>query len=169
LITKSMVDLEQFKKLFNPLPGNHYLHITTALDDMAFLFEKMMQDIGGKFNLAIYDQNNLQADLKLPYTNIQYVKDFKTPFRSLPRDHDIVVIKDVFCTHENQKMILKLAYLTLANAANIIIIEKKGVMDIEAVKTMLQEYEFRAPNEIDIIDGYDLVMAKKMHMWGNGL
>jgi hypothetical protein len=81
----------------------------------------------------------------------------------------MVVIKDVFCTHENQKMILKLAYLTLANAANIIIIEKKGVMDIEAVKTMLQEYEFRAPNEIDIIDGYDLVMAKKMHMWGNGL
>jgi hypothetical protein len=47
--------------------------------------------------------------------------------------------------------------------------EKKGVMDIEAIKTMLEEHEFRAPNEIDVIDGYDLVMAKKMHMWGNGL
>jgi hypothetical protein len=66
-------------------------------------------------------------------------------------------------------MILKLAYTTLANTANIVIIEKKGVMDIEAVKTMLEEHEFRASNEIDIIDGYDLVMAKKMHMWGAGL
>jgi hypothetical protein len=66
-------------------------------------------------------------------------------------------------------MILKLAYTTLANTANIVIIEKKGVMDIEAVKAMLEEHEFRAPNEIDIIEGYDLVMAKKMHMWGVGL
>lgn len=164
-----MTNLEQFKKLFNPLPGNHYLHVTTALDDIAFLFEKAMQDVGGKFDLVIYDQNNLQADLKLPYTNIQHVKDFKKPFRSLPRDHDIVVLKDFFYAHENQKMILKLAYLTLANTANIIIIEKKGVMDIETVKAMLEEYEFRAPNEIDIIDGYDLIIAKKMHMWGNGL
>lgn len=164
-----MTNLEQFKKLFNPLPGNHYLHVTTALDDIAFLFEKAMQDVGGKFDLVIYDQNNLQADLKLPYTNIQHVKDFKKPFRSLPRDHNIVVLKDIFYAHENQKMILKLAYLTLANAANIIIIEKKGVMDIGAVKAMLEEYEFRAPNEIDIIDGYDLIIAKKMHMWGNGL
>lgn len=164
-----MTNLEQFKKLFNPLPGNHYLHVTTALDDIAFLFEKAMQDVGGKFDLVIYDQNNLQADLKLPYTNIQHVKDFKKPFRSLPRDHDIVVLKDIFYAHENQKMILKLAYLTLANTANIIIIEKKGVMDIEAVKAILEEYEFRAPNEIDIIDGYDLIIAKKMHMWGNGL
>ena len=26
-----------------------------------------------------------------------------------------------------------------------------------------------APNDINIVDGYDLIMAKKMHMWGNGL
>ena len=161
--------LEQFKKLFNPLPGNHYLYVTTALDDIAFLFEKMMQDIGGKLNLAIYDQNSLDIGSKLSGANIQHVKDFKTLFRALPRDHDIVVLKDIFYAHENQKALLKLAYTTLANTANIIIIEKKGVMDIEATKTMLEEYEFRAPNEIDIIEGYDLIMAKKMHMWGNGL
>jgi len=164
-----MLDLEQFKKLFNPLPGSRFLYVTTALDEIALLFEKMMHDVDGKLNLAIYSQTALQADPKPLDANIHYVKDFKTPFRALPRDHDIVVIKDVFCAHENRKTILKLAYLTLANAANIIIIEKKGVMDIEAAKAMLEEYEFRAPNEIEIIDGYDLVTAKKMHMWGNGL
>jgi hypothetical protein len=42
-------------------------------------------------------------------------------------------------------------------------------MDIEATKTLLEEFEFRAPNYIDVLDEYDLVMAKKMHMWGNGL
>lgn len=164
-----MANLEQFRKLFNPLPGNHYLHVTTEADDIAFLFDEMMQGVGGKFNLAIYSEISLHVDLKPSGANIQYIQDFKQPFRALPRDHDIVVIKDILYAHQNPKMILKLAYTTLANTANIVIIEKKGVMDIETVKEMLEEHEFRAPNDIDIIDGYDLVMAKKMHMWGAGL
>ncbi|MFA5455230.1 MAG: hypothetical protein WC272_07915 [Sulfurimonas sp.] len=163
-----MANLEQFRKLFNPLPGNHYLHVTTNVDNISFLFDEMMQGVGGKFNLVIYAQENPHAK-KPSDANIQYIQDLKQPFRGLPRDHDIVVIKDILNVHQNPKMILKLAYTTLANTANIVIIEKKGVMDIEALKAMLEEHEFRAPNEIDIIEGYDLVMAKKMHMWGAGL
>ena len=34
---------------------------------------------------------------------------------------------------------------------------------------MLEEFEFRSSNEIDVLPEYDLVMAKKLHMWGNGL
>lgn len=66
-------------------------------------------------------------------------------------------------------MILKLAYQTLANSANIIILEKKGTTDIASTKALLEELEFRSANEIDILENYDLIMAKKMHMWGNGL
>lgn len=163
-----MANLEQFRKLFNPLPGNHYLHVTTEVDEISFLFDEMMQGVGGKFNLAIYSENILHVE-KPTNANIQHIQDFNHHFRALPRDHDIVLIKDILYAHQNPKMILKLAYTTLANTANIVIIEKKGVMDIEAVKTMLEEHEFRAPNEIDIIEGYDLIMAKKMHMWGAGL
>ena len=42
-------------------------------------------------------------------------------------------------------------------------------MDVEQIKEYLIQHEFRAHNEIDLLEGYDLVMAKKMHMWGNGL
>lgn len=163
-----MANLEQFKDLFYPLPGNHYLQVTTGVDDISFLFDEMMQRVGGKFNLVIYSEMSQHVE-NPSNANIQYIHDFKGPFRAPPRDHDIVVIKDMLYVHQNPKMILKLAYTTLANTANVIIIEKKGLMDIEAVKVMLEEHEFRAANEIDIIDGYDLVMAKKMHMWGNGL
>jgi hypothetical protein len=35
---------------------------------------------------------------------------------------------------------------------------------------MLDKSEFRAANTIsDLIAGYDVIVAKKMHMWGNGL
>lgn len=148
------MNLDKFLQLFNPLPGNHYLQVTLCEDDITVALRSMMDSVNGELNLALYNEDNL---------------NFSQPFRAMPRDHDMVILKDIFYKHENQKMILKLAYLTLANTAHVIIMEKKGIMDIEATKELLEEFEFRAPNEIDIVDGYDLVIAKKMHMWGNGL
>lgn len=148
------MNLEQFKELFNPLPGNHYLEVCTGEDEITIVLKSLIDKVSGEFNIALYNEDNL---------------DFTKPFRAKPRDNDIVVIKDVYHKHENKKMILKLAYLTLANTANIIIMEKKGILNLEETKTFLEEHEFRAPNNIDIVDGYDLIMAKKMHMWGNGL
>ncbi|PHS59251.1 MAG: hypothetical protein COB17_00895 [Sulfurimonas sp.] len=114
----------------------------------------MMDKVSGILNIAFYNEDNLKLN---------------QPFRALPRDSDIVIIKDVYMSHENQNMLLKLSYLTLANSAEIIIMEKKGLMDLDAVKQKLEDFEFRTANTIDIVDGYDLVIAKKMHMWGNGL
>jgi hypothetical protein len=148
------MNLDKFLQLFNPLPGNHYLHVCTCEDEITTALFSLLEAVEGKLNVALYNEENL---------------NFSQPFRAIPRDHDIVVIKDVFHKHENPKMILKLAYLTLANTANIIIMEKKGTMDIEAIKALLEEFEFRSPNDIDIVEGYDLIMGKKMHMWGNGL
>ena len=148
------MNLEQFLQLFNPYPGNHYLQVCSREDEITEALKSMMDCVDGELSVVLYNEENL---------------DFSKSFRALPRSHDIVIIQDVFYKHDNQKMILNLAYHTLANTADVIIMEKKGVMDIEAIKTLLEEFEFRSANEIDIVEGYDLVMAKKMHMWGNGL
>ena len=148
------MNLDKFKQLFNPLPGNHYLQVCQKEDEISVMLKELMDEVEGEFKLALYNDNNLS---------------FSQPFRARPRDNDIVVIKDVYDKHENKQMILKLAYETLANTANVIIMEKKGILDTDAMKATLEEFEFRAANEIDIVEGYDLVMAKKMHMWGNGL
>jgi len=148
------MDLKQFSELFNPLPGNHYMQVTTADDEISDLMRLMLEKVDGELDVVLYNDENL---------------NFSQPFRALARSNDIIVFKDTFHSHENQKLILKIAYTSLANTADIIIMEKKGLMDIEAMKNMLEDFEFRAANDIDIVDGYDLVMAKKMHMWGNGL
>ena len=149
-----MLNLEKFRSLFTPLPGNHYLQVSTCRDEITILLEELMDKVDGELNLVLYNDENLKLN---------------QPFRAIPRDHDNVILKDIFSKHENQDMVLKLSYLTLANTANIIIIEKKGLLNIEALKIKLELFEFRSANEIDIIDGYDLVIAKKMHMWGAGL
>ena len=148
------MNLDKFRDLFTPLPGNHYLQVTTQENEMTLVLKELMDRVDGKLNIALYNDENLKLN---------------QAFRAKPRDHDNVILTNVFVSHENQDMLVKLSYLTLANTANIIIIEKKGLLDIQALKTKLESLEFRSPNEIDMIDGYDLVIAKKMHMWGNGL
>jgi len=164
-----MSDLTQFLKLFKPLPGNQYLQVTTTPDEITDSLNSILSKVDGELGLVVYNENDLNLEDRFKNIKIQHIKNFKQPFRALPRNHDIVVLKDIFHKHENQKMILKIAYTTLANTADIIIMEKKGTMDIEAIKTLLEEFEFRASNDIDVLADYDLIMAKKMHMWGNGL
>ncbi len=148
------MNLEQFLQLFNPLPGNHYMQVSTCHDEITDTLTSILKKVDGELDVILYNDENL---------------NFSQPFRAAARSNDIIIFKDTFTSHENQKMILKIAYTSLANTADIIIMEKKGVMDVNAMKEMLEEFEFRAPNDIDIVEGYDLVMAKKMHMWGNGL
>jgi len=163
------MDLKQFLELFNPYPGNNYLQVTTEVDETTDAFYELMKGVDGVLNLVIYKEEEQELSNKFPDANIQYIKNLKQPFRALPRSNDIVVFKDIFHLHESQKGILKIAYTTLANAADIIIMQKKGTMDIEATLKLLEEFEFRSQNYIDVLPEYDLVMAKKMHMWGNGL
>ena len=156
--------LTRFLQLFNPYPGNHYMQVTTVADETTYALSNLLDGVG-EFSLVLY----AEKDDNLDFENIKYIKTMKEPFRAMPRSNDMIILKDIISLHENPDILLKLSYASLANTADIIIMEKKGVMDIEAMKAKLEDFEFRASNDIDIVDGYDLVMAKKMHMWGNGL
>jgi hypothetical protein len=58
----------------------------------------------------------------------------------------------------------------LENSAEVIIIQKCGAIEPSDIEAMLEKAEFRAANTIsDLIVGHDVIVAKKMHMWGNGL
>jgi predicted nicotinamide N-methyase len=157
----------RIKELINPLPGYTILHVSLHVDEITLTLNSMLEKVGGRLNFALYNS----SDVALPDGNvrIQKMDTFDELFRALPRDNDIVIIHDVLSHHSQKDRMLKNAYMTLANAGQIVIIEKKGVMDIQQIKEHLEAHEFRAANEIELLEGYDLVVAKKMHMWGNGL
>lgn len=163
------MELKQFLQLFNPSPGNHYIQVTTSIDDTTSALYELMKNVDGELRIAHYIDEDAATDSDYLDVKVQHIKNFSHPFRALPRDNDIVIFKDIFNLHNNQELLLKTAYTTLANAANIIIMEKKGTMDVDKTKDILERFEFRSSNYIDVLPEYDLVMAKKMHMWGNGL
>lgn len=165
-----MPAIKQFLEIFNPLPGNHYLQVTTKVDATTTALYTLMREKEGEMRIAYYNEKETHSlQESYPEAKIQHIKNFAHPFRALPRDNDIVIFKDIFHLHANQELILKTAYTTLANTAELIIMQKKATMDIQALKELLERFEFRTPNEIDIFPEYDLIIAKKMHMWGNGL
>ena len=83
------MDLKQFLQLFNPYPGNNYLQVTTQVDETTDAFYKLMKSVDGVLNLVVYTQDELDLSSKFPDANIQYIKNFKQPFRALPRTNDI--------------------------------------------------------------------------------
>ena len=163
------MDLKQFLELFNPYPGNNYLQITDIADETTDALYELIKSVDGVLNIVIYSDEDISLSERFPDANIQYIKNLNQPFRALPRTNDIVIFKDIFHKHENKKAILKIAYTTLANAADIIIMQKKESTNVNDILNILEEFEFRSQNQIDVLDEYDLVMAKKLHMWGNGL
>ena len=157
--------MQQFLELFSPLPGNSYLLVTKKIDRVADALFAKLEAVGGNFSIVLYgDEESFDG------AKVEYIDSLSKPFRALPREHDRVIFYDIFSKHASPSMLLKLAYRTLANAAEVIIIEPSGRHTPRELYEMLENHEFRAPNCIDgILEGYDVFIAKKMHMWGNGL
>lgn len=160
--------LEKFRHLFQWQPGYKVLDITSHSDEISQFILNRLEEVSGRLAVVQYPGKHQEivgeGELKL-----QEVTSFDMPFRALPRDNDVVVIRDVLQHHSQLDNVLSIAYRTLANAGEIIVMTQKDTPISNTIYDALDKAEFRATNTIDIFDAYELIMAKKMHMWGNGL
>ena len=84
----------RIKELINPFPGYKILHVSSNPDSFITQLEEMLNDVEGRLNLAIYGQNK---DSK---QGLQYINNYTNIFRGLPRDHDVVILHELFSKHE---------------------------------------------------------------------
>jgi ERCC4-type nuclease len=159
--------MKQFLELFKPLPGNRYLLVTTHNDAVASALVQILLPFGGTLDVHRYPGEHQTVSESNIVTHD--VNSFSSVFRALPRSYDIVVFQDFYHLHHAPERMIKTAYTALANTGDIVIMQEKGTMDVAAMLEMLERMEYRAGNVIEVLDDYDLVKAKKMHMWGNGL
>ncbi len=164
-----MENINNFLELFNPDPGNTFLEVSSGVDGITDALHDLLNNKQSNLKLAIYSNKDEDIQLKYPNVKIQFLDDMKKPFRASPRSVDIVLLKDIYTKHKFGDRLLKLSYTSLANAAQVVIIEPKGNLEKATICETLEKLEFRAANFVDIFADYDVVVAKKMHMWGNGL
>jgi len=163
--------MEKLLELFTPQPGFKILDITSHADGVSVMLAQRLVALGGRFSLVRYPGEHLLMPLHEGVEiDEQTVVDYHRPFRALPRDNDIVFLRDVLHRHAMPERIMRAIYTTLANAAEVVIITEAKFADPDAQLAMLEKADFRAGNNIEgIIEGSTVVMGKKMHMWGNGL
>ena len=158
------MNLQQFLELFQPNPAESYMVVTTTPDCLVDSLSKKTEVVEGEFEVVLY------GETKNSVHKTQHVEKLNKPFKSKPRSFDKVIFYNIFTKHQNIAMLLQLAYRSLANAAEVIVVEPKNTLNKEKMLTLLEQNEYRASNHIgDILKGYDIFTARKMHMWGNGL
>lgn len=161
-------EIEQFLELIKPLPAYKILDVTSHADELTLAIARKLQPFEGELDVALYPGEHNAVALE----NISVsgrIDSYSKPFKAPARSYDIVILRDILDRHAFAERILKLAYGTLANAGGIIVVQRKGSIDSIEMMQRLETSEFRASNTIDIFTDSDLIMAKKMHMWGNGL
>jgi len=144
-------EMELFKTLFQRTPNSAILHINNGCDDIQELLNNFVVELNGKLTYKIFNEINLER------------------FRLTARDFEYVVVCNCVSMVDDLDKFIKEIYHSLENSANIILIESKKNNNLLTMLEVLDRNDFRATNSIDIFDSYNLTMAKKMHMWGNGL
>lgn len=155
--------------LLHPTPHTKIMLVTSHLDAMAEELGNFLGGYDGVIDLSLFSGEHREISHPAFHKTFT-IKDYRSPAGGIPRDYACVIVQDVLHLHESPQKFLELAYRTLLNASEIIILQQNGSMPIAEVELLLDKVEFRAINAIpDLIEGHEVIVAKKMHMWGNGL
>ena len=138
--------LNEFSSLFSLVPSiaildfNNDKNITTFLNNLIEPFE------GSVSTVEFKSLTQIQKDIK----------------RS---SYDYGVIVNNLSMSSDIKLRFKIISLGLRDSGYIIILENKQ-NSLDDIYNMLEEFDFGAISTIDIFDNYNLIMGKKLHMWG---
>jgi len=144
-------EIESFLSLFKKTPNSSLLHISKNCSDIESTIENFTNTIDGKLTYKAFSTLNLER------------------FRLTAREFEYAIISNCLDEIVDKGKFIQEVYHSLENSANIILIENKKNNNIATMVDLLDNNDFRATNAIDIFEDYHLVIAKKMHMWGNGL
>jgi hypothetical protein len=158
-----------FCNLFQTSPQMKILVATSHSDPLIEEICTYLEPFNATVDLSLYPGEHGKYSSAV-IGKVDTIKDFNSPIRSATRDYETIVLQDILHLHSLPLKLLQLTYRSLENSAEVIIVQSNGAMETSEVEAMLEKSEFRAANTIsDLIEGYDVIVAKKMHMWGNGL
>jgi len=144
-------EIKEFSSLLEDAPALCLLNIFNNTNPILDILENKISKNEGTLDLK--DINNISCE----------------KFRLKSREFEYCILFDTISMCTNKEKFIQACYHSLENSAFIIVIEPKSNNNISEIIELLDVCEFRVANNIDIFKKYNLIMAKKLHMWGNGL
>jgi hypothetical protein len=148
LESKFLKEFDQFSQLFEITPAVSIYHYTALDQEISDYLEEILKDVVG--GLSILDTS---LDIN------------KLKMRSKPSSCDYAIVSNYLLDFDNSNLLMNMISRSLRDAGYIIILEDKN-KNLSKVYELLEEFDYGAVSKIDIFEQYDLIMAKKLHMWG---
>ena len=161
--------MASFTDFFEFSPQVKIKLVSSKFDDIFTPLIEKISEHNGTLDIGIY--GDTLPDLNhIAIKKLYNIPSLNKPYKAISRDYESIILHNVLSLHTMPQKILELTYRSLENSAIIIVLEDKSKNNAEEIKTLLDECEFRASNIIeDLLEDYNIIVAKKMHMWGNGL
>jgi hypothetical protein len=141
-------ELNDFKSLFDLVPCVSILCYTNTQSNLTNFLDTLIAPVDGKLNLILND---------LPLGKVRLL--------AKPSSAEYLIVKSSFLDNENSNNLMQILNKALRDAGHIIILEEKN-KDISPIYNLLEEFDYGAISSIDIFAKYNLIMGKKLHMWG---
>ena len=141
-------ELEDFSSLFKLTPSVSILHCTKLQNEITKYLENIVISCDGKVSVI---ENN-------------------PPVKQLQRlakqsSYDYVILDKTILEYDDKNSFMKVISRSLRDAGYIIILEEKN-KSLNIIYSLLEEFDYGAVNSIDIFKKHNLIMGKKLHMWG---
>lgn len=143
-------ELKLFKELFTPCINIAILYINNSS------------------NFVETSLNDIKEQNKGKLKQVTFIDDRSTKLK-VAREYEYIVLEDIFYHCEDKITVLKNMYKALENSGNIIILEKKEYSNKNEILELLEKVGFQVANTIELFEEFELICAKKMHNWDNGL
>ena len=140
-------ELEEFSFLFDFTPNIAILDLNNGCDSITKSLNDFVYSFDGEITTV---KNKILNELKVKIKRSNY---------------DYGVICNFILSYEDKKTLMKIITSAIRDSGYIIILEEKN-KNLNEIYSLLEEFDFGAVNSIDIFKNYNLIMGKKMHMWG---
>ncbi len=140
-------EIEEFSSLFDLTPKIEILNLNSGCGNITTTLENLVNPFDGKITtLQTTNTNELKVKIKKATYNYG-------------------IICNTLLNSSNKTNLIKIISQGIRDSGYIIILENKD-KNLEEIYNLLEEFDYGAVNSIDIFKDYDLIIGKKLHMWG---
>jgi hypothetical protein len=141
-------ELKEFKSLFDLTPSISILNYTQKSSYITKFLEKLIEPYEGDITVI---------EGFIPIKKVRMLARVSSC--------DYAIICNSILEHKEKINFMKTIDKILRDSGYLIILEKKD-KKLDDIYNLLEEFDYGAISSIDIFDNYNLIMAKKLHMWG---
>ncbi len=140
-------EIQEFLQVFTITPNIDILDLNNTCPDISKALNDLVEPFDGRI-VTITTQILNELKIKVKKSSCEYG-----------------VISNSILHADDKNTLMKIITAAIRDSGYIVILEEKEKSS-EEIYQLLEEFDYGAISSVDIFEKYNLIIGKKMHMWG---